>query len=490
MTSILVTTHEDYKDTIKAVEQVRDCVEGAPRVKKRKATYLPSPSQVDPSTTNQRYLDYILNAEFDNDTDDTRRELIGKMRLDDAIIELPDKLNVMVDDIDNDGTGMKASMELAINNILQVKFQLLVADYQGLSGVDLESLSLADAKELDPRTTVKQYTRENIVNWHFTRTDGAMQLSWVMLLERGSTFNSDSFVREDVESYLILGIDDTGYYQQKITYGGSKAAKTGDREYITVNGKSLKFIPCEIVADEELEAGSLPRAMGYLYNISEKVLQRYRLSALYKECMKALQPTTYTKGWRTGDKELFEEVNGRSNVESGPYSMNGLPSNVEVSIESAQNDLRAFEHYIAQSKKQVSEMGGKSGAQSSNMTATEANIIASDQNALLDTVATSAENGFTKVLGYCAMFEGLVTPEEVHQYEGVVVSLPRDFGTPKMSVEEVKVLLELRTAGARTMEQVVTQLADGGWDYQDAQDTINELENDGGNLMLPPVDEG
>ena len=41
---------------------------------------------------------------------------------------------------------------------------------------------------------------------------------------------------------------------------------------MTVNGKALDFLPVEIVADEELEAGKLPRAMGYLYGISDKVI--------------------------------------------------------------------------------------------------------------------------------------------------------------------------------------------------------------------------
>lgn len=484
-------THEDYDDSIAAIEQVRDCVEGAPRVKKRTTLYLPPPWQVSTGSTAQakRYTDYILNAEFDNDVDDTRRELIGKMRLDDLTCELTSKIDYLKTNIDGDGTSLESAIELAVNNILQVKFQLLVADYQGLSGVDLESVSIAQARELNPRATVKQYSRESVVNWHFSRVKGALQLTWVMLLECGTSFDESNYTHSDVESYLILGVDDKGYYQQKIVYGGTGDG-VGEKEYVTVNGKSLDFLPVEIVADEELEAGKLPRAMGYLYGISDKVLQRYRLSALYKECQKALLPTTYTRGWKQGDKDLFSELNGRDNLESGSYSVNALPRDVEVEVESAQSDMDDFHWYFDQSKKQVNEMGGKSGAQSSNMTATEANIISSSQNALLDTIATSVENGFTRIMTFCAMFEGAVMPEAVNDYDDIELALPRDFGTPKLSVEEVKVLLEMKDKGLKTGEQIIIQLADGGWDYQDAQDTIDEIENSGGNLNLPPVEQG
>ncbi len=488
---IRVNTHENYNYSIKAIEQVRDCVEGANKVKRERYKYLPHPSQTDTTSKRAiaRYDDYILNAEFDNDTDDTRRELIGKMRLDDITAELPDKLNYMLDDMDGDGASLKNIAESIVNDVLQVKFKFWLADYQGLSGINLDSISLADLKALNPKAVAKLYSRENIVNWNFTRINGAMQLSFIMLLERGEVFDSTNYVAQEVQSYLILALDDNGdYYQQKIVYGANGDGVLGDRNYHLVNGKPLKFIPGDIIADEETQPGKLPCSLGYLYGISDKVLYRYRTSALYKECQKALLPTTYTKGWRTGDKDLFEEVNGRDNIESGPYSMNGLPNNVEVDVVSAQAEMEDFHWYFEQSKKQVAEMGGKSGAEASNMTATEANIVATSQNALLDTIATSVENGLEKLLAYCAMFEGLVSPEEVHQYDQAVVTLPRDFATPKMQVEEVKVLLELYNNGVRTRDQVAKQLADGGWDIQDAEDTIAELENDGGNLNLPPVD--
>ncbi len=276
------------------------------------------------------------------------------------------------------------------------------------------------------------------------------------------------------------------YYQQKIVYGGDGTGIPSEKDYMTVGGKRLNFIPAEIVCDEELPVGSLPRQLGYLYGISEKVLARYRVSADYKEAQKALLPTTYTKGWRTGDGEVFEELNNRKNIESGPYSVNALPNNVEVSVESTQADMEDFHWYFDASKKQVSEMGGKAGATASNMTATEADIVASAQNALLNTIADNAEESFMRVCAFCAMLEGLVLPDDVNNYDDVVIEMPRDFATPKLTVEEVKVLFEAYQSGVRTRDQIVRAMANGGWDSQSAEETLAELENDGG-VNLPQV---
>ena len=486
MSSIRVTTHNDYSDTITAVEQVRDCVEGSPTIKRETYKYLPHPSSVNTTSPAalKRYKKLIMDAEFDNDTDDTRRELIGKMRLDDITLELPQKLDYLEHDCDGDGTTLKGLAEELVSDVLQVKFKALVSDFNGLSSTDAQNVSIADAQLLDLRANIKQYSRENIVNWNFTRINGAMKLSFIMLLERSYQFNSETFASDEVQNYLILALDENGhYYQQKMVFSDQGQGQLSERDYVSGNSKPLTFLPVSIVADESLPVGKLPKALGYLFNISDKVLYRYRATAVYKECQNALLPTTYTKGWKKGDFEDFEVINKRSNIESGPYAVNGLPRDVDVKTESTQSDMDDFHWYIEQSKKQVSEMGGKSGAEASNMTAQEANMIASAQNAFLDTIATNIERGVKRAIAYCAMFEGLVSADDIHEYD-ITFDLPRDFATPKMDNEEVNTLIALKNNGLRTTNQVIRQLADGGRDIQDAEQTILELESDGGTISL------
>jgi len=282
--------------------------------------------------------------------------------------------------------------------------------------------------------------------------------------------------REEVESYLILALDTNGnYYQQKVVKGVH-----GERDYVTVGGSPLTWIPAEIVADEELPVGALPRGMGMLFPIAEAALYRYRVSADYKEAMSFMVPTTFTRGWQPSDMDTFEQINGRRYIQFGSGAANNLPGEVDVKIESANTQLEGFERYFDANSDKVRALGGvMKDKPQTQRTATEADIDASEQNALLNTVADSLEHAYKRVISYCAMFEGLWSPDEVeNRLDDIVLNLPRDFASPKLSVEEVKQLGEMFDRGVRTREQLVKALAAGGWDIQDAEQTLEELEQE------------
>jgi hypothetical protein len=420
----------------------------------------------------KRYKAYKDGAEFDGFPDLTRRGWLGKMRIGDAEIELPSKLEYLHENADGDGVSLPSSIELTASNIFQTKFHVLVADFQGLSDVRSEELSLAEAQELNPRATIKQYTRESLVDWQYERINGVMQLSYMRLWERCCKFNRlEQSDREYIDSYLILMLDEDGnYFQQKEVDG-----ELGERNYITVNGQPLKFIPAEIVSDEQNPVGCIPKGMGMLYDICELSLSRYRVSADYKETMRRIAPTITTSGWTQNSFDLFKELNGKDYMELGATSAVNLPNDVTMDVLNPSISLEGFERYFEKNTDKVKALGGVfKGQQSGNMTATEADINAAELNANLETVADSLESSYKRVIFYCGIFEGLYSPD-ADLPEDIIVSLPRDFATPKLSVEEVRTLVDLVAIGVRTREQVVKALAQGGWDYQDAEATINEL---------------
>ncbi|MGB1297274.1 MAG: DUF4055 domain-containing protein [Psychrobium sp.] len=447
---------------------VRDCVEGSHKIKSAGLKYLSHPSMVDTTSAAQvaRYKAYKDGAEFDNYPDLTRRGWLGKMRLANAEVGLPSKLEYLLSNADGDGVSLTGVMESTASNVFQTKWHILVADYQGLSDVNIETLSMADAQELNPRATIKQYRRESVEFAHFRRINGVMQLSYICFVEHGMTFDAETGDSEEVESKLILALDDNGnYYQQKIVDD-----EKGEMNYITVGGKPMKLLPVEIVSDEENPVGMMPQGMGMLYPVCDAALSRYRVSADYKETMRRIAPTPTTEGWRQGDFAVYKEVNNGSDyIELGGTSLVNLPNNVKMNVLNPSVSLAGFEKYFETNTQKVRAMGGtfKDG-QGGTMTATEADINATEQNAMLETVASSIENSIATMLEYCAMFEGLKNPE-------IKFSLPRDFATPKLSVEEAKVQVELIGLGVRTPEQVVKILAQGGWDIQDAEQTIKEL---------------
>jgi hypothetical protein len=478
---ITLPTHCDYDAYLTEIKKVRDCVEGAAKVKRENYTYLPHPSQRDQNSApaQQRYVEFLAGAEFDEQPGDTLQTMLGKMRINEAEFDLPGAIEYLERDADGDGQSLAASIEYAVSNVIQAKYQIVVADYMGLSGVDLESVSLADRQELNPRAALKHYNRESVVNWHFSRVNGRMQLSWICLLERGSEFDYSGMCHNEVLSYLILALDENGdYYQQKIV-SGKGGREDGERVYIQVNGSPLKFIPLEIISDQEKPSGEMPKGTGFLSRICNASLHKYQESAVYKEVKRNLSPTLMTKGWKRGDMDTFKEINGRDYVATGGNQVNNLPMGVEYDILTLDDVTRPFEWYFEYCDKKILSMGGVAKQEAANMTATEADINAAEQNAKLKTIADNVEQCFERLLSYCAMFEGIIQPNTVQQMDDIIVALPRDFATPKLTVEEVQTYMQMKSIGEMSPEEFDRQMKKGGWRSKDMN--ISEIEES------PPV---
>lgn len=491
--TVSITNHPDYDIAQPEIKKTRDCVLGSPFVKREGYLYLPHPSQIDPNSKEQqaRYQQYKAGAEFPDDTAETKRTLLGKMRFSDAEVELPEKLEYLKSSSDGDGTDASTAMESSVGEALETKFHLLVTDYKGLSDVELQSVSLADIESLDPRATIKQYPRESINNWNFSRIDGVMQLTYLQLLEVGYDFDLDTGTRDKIESYLILALDEEGnYYQQKKIASGGKDVTEGDRSYVEVGGQPLKWLPVQFVADEPMTPGCLPKGYGFLHPIAEACLSEYNVSAVYKEVQRNLAPTTYTSGWKQGDVEIFQEANGgRSYVATGAGAVNNMPEGVTSEILSVSMEMDDFHWYFDSSAKKRQKLGG---AQSSDvqMTATEADIVAAGQNALLESIATSCENAWKMSFLYCGMFEGLWSPDDLESNaDEIKVNLPRDFATPRLTVDEVRVLLEMRQARTISEKELQRQLSNGGWLIEDAMNILEELESESPSMDLPTIGE-
>lgn len=478
----MVQNHPDLDLMLPYIESVRHAIEGSAVVKSKTYRYLPHPSQADTKSESAgiRYNQYIGGAEWDSFPELTERSMLGKLKLDGANVELHDRLEYLINDIDGDGLSLKGGMYQTAKNILEVKWHLLLADYQGLSDLDVSDLSIADLKVLNPRAKIKQYTRENVVTWNYDRINGVMQLTYIMLRELGTEFNYETKKTDEVVSYLVLGLDETGYYQQKIVETKDGQVE-GERTYVSVGGSVLQWIPIQIATDSEQSAGAMPKGLGFLGSICDLAYARYRVSADYKEAMRMLPPTTYIKGMGEAEWSTFQEVNGRAYIATGAGAVNMLDGEASIEVIGADTELQSYERYFEQNKSKVQALGGvfKEDA-SSAKTATESAIDSAEQNATLVDIATGVEQAFKNVILYCGMFEGLYSPDNIEQNkDDVVIEITRDFDRIKLSHEEVRVTLELVMSGLMTKEQAVKKLVAGGWLEGDAETLLQEIEESG-----------
>ena len=479
-----ITRHPESTAMLGEIEKVRQCVKGSPFVKAERENLLPHPSVLDSKSpaAQIRYSQYIDGAEFDEIPGQTLKSLLGKLDPQSAQIELPTSLDYLQQDADGDGVSIRSAIAQSIENVLQTNWHVLVADYQGLSDVPLVELSKSEARELNPRATIKQYPRENAIYWHYERIGGKMQLSYIMLLEIGLKFDPYKMLSNAIESYLILALDEEGnYYQQKIVK--SEAGMIiGDRSPVTINKQPMKWLPVQIIADKPLPAGSLPQELGYLAPICDLTLYRYRVSAEYKEAMRMLPPTTNFYGLSENDWEQFKVINGREYVATGSTAVNVFPGDARGEILAANLSLEGYERYFQDNEAKIRALGGSFPTKmTGDRTATEANIDSAEQTSRLISIADCAEDAWRRVVLYCGVFTGLYPQDKVEDYlDQVKIELNKDFGSAKISPQEVQQILAAVMQGVIPRDEAIRMMAQGGWTVNDAETLIAAADAGGG----------
>ena len=474
-----ITAHANYTKTQAEVTAIRDAVAGQYAVKAKQRTYLPHPTRGDTNTDDakQLYSAFLAGAEFDEYPSNTLDANIGKLSLKSTQIELHDRLQYLESDCDGDGLSLIGLLTSCASNVMQVGYHVLVVDYKGLTDVDATQLSLADIQAIQPRATIKQYTRENVINWSFSRKNGVLQLDYIVLREVATDFDAGTMTHDAIESFIILALDEEGrYYQQKIVKGLA-GQEEGERNYVLVNGQPLTWLPVQIVSDETV-SGDLPMGFGILSPIVNLTYARYRMSAVYKATLAQLAPTIMTRGWSNGDMDLFQEVNGRNYIVTGLGGVNNLPNSVEVEIVSSGVSLEPMERYFAENLEKIKQLGGVVSQTQANKTATQVETESADQKAQLDMIANAIESSVKQCLLYCGMFEGLWSPDSIEmQLDAIVLQLSREFTKVKMPIEQARMLLDLDLAGKLPEGALLELLHKGNLIDADIAELMNGIDN-------------
>jgi hypothetical protein len=486
-----ITPNQQYTLMLPEITKNRDSVEGAHRIKSKRSVYLIQPGNLIPATDSdkERYTLYLNGAEFHEFPGETLSALLGKLAFTDTEVELPTDLEYLINNSDGDGMSLAGLMEYAASNIMQAKYHILLAELPGTANIDTNNLSRAQASQLNLKACIRQYTRENLIDWQFDTYDGVKQLTLLIFRETEKVRGEDLGLT-DKTTYLVCGLDDVGYYQQRWVESGNQntvmIADT-DKLYPEISGAKLRWIPVEIVSDEELPSGSLPRSGGYLSSICNAALHRYQTSADYKEALRNGVPTLFTKKWRDGDAALFKEINGgRENVVTGTGVVNNLPNEVEVMVEGVALNDSPFINYFDANAKMARALGAKfSDTEVIAATATEANINAGNNNAMLDKLCDSLESAFSRAIIYCGMFNGLWGADQIEEnLDSVVITMARDFSSVKMTPQEALAIRDLYQSKLMSLETAVTKLVQGGFTPIKAEEELGRIESEAPN---PPT---
>jgi len=485
-TTTSIINNQDYTDMQGAIKALRAAVLGSHFVKAMGYELLPHPSSVDKTsdTAIQRYYEYLCGAEFDEIAGQTLKSWLGRMKFNETdFTEFPDRISYLVENSDNDGTSLTGLIEQTASNVMQVGWHVLVAEYLN-APVAGENLSQSAAKARNIRAAIKSYNRESVIDWDFKRINGVLQLSYLKMVECRNELNVKSGAREDVTEYLVLALDDDGaYYWQKFD-NDNLTQESAPMNYVTVGGKALKWLPVHIVSDSELQPGKMPKQLGMISPIATACLDRYRVSADYKETIKNICPTSYTAGWTDQGWDQFQTMNqGRDYIAFGARAMNNLPMGVTMDTLNPSITLEGFERYFDANKSKIMAYGGVWPSENgqSTKTATQSENESSEVTSRLVTLADNLENAFRRMCLYCLMFEGAISQDNIEDnLDMIEINLPSDFARSKLTSQEQKETRDNMLSGIYGRAEAVRILVRGGVTVSDV-DTIL-AEDDGGSL--------
>ena len=471
------------------LKKVRDSLLGSPFIKREGEKYLPNPelapdSKLKPEARDLKrkaYENFKLEAEFDDYPSLTERVMIGKLNLSDAAIVMPEKLEYLRASADGDGLSLTGLLENSVQNVLAAKWHILVVDYTaiGMTSLDTGSISMADLEAANPRAVIKEYPRESVYKAHYSVINGIKQLSLLVLREVGSVIDPKTMEETEIESFLILGLTDEGYFQRKITQSKNGAQDDTGNKPVLINGKLIPFIPAYVLSDEELTTGQLPRQLGFLSPIVDLCLARYNVSAKFKSALTKFVPTTYISGLTKESHKATCEMNGGVLRTNGVVVLasddNGNAPAVDVKSSSGQ--LADFHAYFEESIDRLRSLGAAVPDDNNKSTATKAKIDAGQQNAVLNPIVDNLEKMLKQVLSYAAMFEGLASPDNIESFESQLsITLKRDFSSIKGTPEEMGMLVNLYATGLRTKEQIIYMTHALGYDTKEVEELLKEVE--------------
>lgn len=470
----ITTPKNQYTNTINELKKVRDSVAGEVVIKasENQTVYLPNPcpDEKDLNVSQKKYARYLNGAEYDEVPSNTLSSILGAMFNPAVQSELPASLEYLKDDADGSGLTLNEQVKISASECLQMNYIGLLSEFSDLSNLNIDDLTIAEARDQDLKSSIKTYVRESIINWGFENINGRLQLSFVVLREDGTVTDKTNFSQKNITSYLLLSLDNDGnYFQRKYTTVDDKITNTSDDLHPKAKGQRLKFIPFEFCIAEEVPKGEIPVPAGYIAPIANKTLARYRVSADMKESMWYMAaPSSWSKGWTKAGLELFKEMTGRETISVSPAAHNPLPKDAEIGVMEWNADSNAFFKYMERNSAEVRALGGAFDDTDGvdDETATSAVIKAAEKKGVLSTLSDNLEASYSRVIGWCGLFMGVD--------EDATISINREYIKRTITPQEQKEIRDNYLMQLISRQEALRQLEKGGILTKTADDILSE----------------
>jgi len=365
------TEHRDYIRMKAKWQRCRDVAAGMDAVHEAGSLYLPMLKD----QTSAAYAAYVQRADFYNATWRTVTGLLGLLFRKPPVIEVPDAVAKLLEDVDGAGQPFQLLLQAISENALIVGREGILVDHPTAP----EGATRADALLLNLRPTIQLYRAETIISWKLGRVNNKTVLVRAVLKEEEEVAAADDEFKTKAEPrWRVLDLldhwepvpagappDNTPpskryrqrVFKQKATATVNKAAQTsadfeqmGEAIYPTMNNRHMTFIPFIILGVDTMtvEVDTPP-----LIDLVDVNLSHYRTGADYAHgCHFSGLPTLFLAGLKMENPD--EQIYIGSEKAIVTSNENAKASFIEVN-----GDFPALKEKLDRAEKQMAILGAR-----------------------------------------------------------------------------------------------------------------------------------
>lgn len=440
--------HPDYISALPRVKLVRDFSDGDFAVKA--GPYLPGFVPAD----KDRYEKYKERAYVLGFTGRTKESLVGMIFRNPATIEVPPKMEPILENLDGSGSSIAQVAKLAAGDLLEAGRYVFFVDYpEADPGADSEA-----SQGLRP--VVAGYPLESLINWKTSTINNISTLTMAVLAE-SSDASVDEFGHESQTVYRVLRLRDGVYTQQM--YGPDDVPLTDEFAPRMAGGRTFDHIPLHIAGSQN-NAPSVD--VPTLYQLAVINKAHYQITADHRENL--FMHGQLTLGISTSlDFQSFIDANpggvqvgartGHFLGENGSFSVATAPESSSLRV--ALKDLEAQAVGIGA---QIIERGGQAE------TAEAARIKSASEVSALDTLTGNLSEALEASLEDVALYMG-ADPESV-EYE-----LSTSFWESTLDSQELTAVVAARQNGVIAATDALNMIRNGEIGIESGRDNETVL---------------
>jgi hypothetical protein len=456
--------HPDYTTRKVQWEKLSDCNEGQEAIHAKGVKYLPKLS----GQSNDDYKAYLNRTLFYGATARTIDGLTGMIFRKAPIVEVPQGLQKMIDDVTLDGMNLIGFAEDIVQDVVELGRAGILVDHPATP----TNTTVATAEALNIRPFLKHYDAESIFNWKTASVNNALVLTQVRLWECVPTGTTE-FDDSERKQIRILDLNELGQYRQRIFVekkvvglDGEKWEQFGDDIIPLKGGLPLNFIPFYFAGVKN----GLPDAeKPPLIDLANANLSHYVSTA---DLEHGAHFTALPTAVITGHTE--EEVDKTTEYRIGAANAWVFP-NAETQVQYLEfqgQGLGALETRVQKKEEYMAFLGARmlSPDKKAVESAEAANIHRAGESSVLASIAASVSQTIEDAVRFMAEWAGMSG--------NVVFKLNNDFAAVKMSAQELTALFQTYQGGGMAFADFLYNLKRGEIIQEDRteEDIRSEIE--------------